>query len=43
METFYHTNYNDYPLIAKFLLQCIGERNKVVRYYVLDIRTKSEI
>ena len=34
---FYHKN--DYPLIAKFLLQCRGERTKVIRYHDLDIRT----
>ena len=34
---FYHEN--DYPLIAKFLLKCRGERTKVIRYHDLNIRT----
>ena len=29
----------DYPLIAKFILQCRGERTKVIRYHDLDSRT----
>ena len=31
--------HNDYPCLAKFLLQCRGERTKVIRYHDLDIRT----
>ena len=37
LHAFYHKF--DYFLIAKFLLQCRGERIKVIRYHDLDIRT----
>ena len=30
---------HDRPLIGKALLQCRGERTKVIRYQDLDIRT----
>ena len=37
LHAFHHKN--DYPLIAKPLLQCRGERTKVIKYHDLDIRT----
>ena len=37
LYAFYHKN--DYPLIAKLLLQCRGERTKVIRSHDLDVKS----